>query len=79
MYQLFIFFMITDPKTTVKSKKWQCIVVAIVAIVEMVLRLDQVVYAPFYALFLVGPAALLIEYWFELRSRKSVSMASATA
>jgi enediyne biosynthesis protein E5 len=79
MYQLFIFFMITDPKTTVKSKKWQCIVVAIVALVEMILRLDQVVYAPFYALFMVGPAALLVEHWFELRSRKSVAMASATA
>jgi enediyne biosynthesis protein E5 len=77
MYQLFIFFMITDPKTTVKSKKWQCIVVAIVALVEMLLRLDQVVYAPFYALFLVGPAALLVEYWFE--SRKSLSVARATA
>jgi Na+-transporting NADH:ubiquinone oxidoreductase subunit NqrB len=77
MYQLFIFFMITDPKTTVKSKKWQAIVVAIVALVEMILRLDQVVYAPFYALFLVGPTALLIEYWFE--SRKSVSVARATA
>jgi Na+-transporting NADH:ubiquinone oxidoreductase subunit NqrB len=79
MYQLFIFFMITDPKTTVKSKKWQCIVVAIVALVEMILRLDQVVYAPFYALFLVGPAALLVEYWFESRSQKTVSMARATA
>ena len=77
MYQLFIFFMITDPKTTVKSRKWQSIVVAIVALVEMILRLDQVVYAPFYALFLVGPTALLIEYWFE--SRKSVSVARATA
>ena len=30
MYQLFIFFMITDPKTTVRSKKWQCIVVMLV-------------------------------------------------
>jgi hypothetical protein len=39
--------------------------------------LDQVVYAPFYALFMVGPTALLIEYWFE--SRKSVSVARATA
>ena len=77
MYQLFIFFMITDPKTTVKSKRWQCIVVAIVALVEMMLRLDQIVYAPFYALFLVGPTALLVEYWFE--SRKSVSVARATA
>ncbi len=70
MYQLFIFFMVTDPKTTVRSKTWQCIVVALVALVEMILRLEQVVYAPFYALFLVGPAALLIEMWFD--SRKPV-------
>jgi Na+-translocating ferredoxin:NAD+ oxidoreductase RnfD subunit len=67
MYQLFVFFMITDPKTTVKSKKWQCIVVFFVALVEMLLRLNQVVYAPLYALFLVGPAAMLIEIWMESR------------
>jgi hypothetical protein len=67
MYQLFIFFMVTDPKTTVRSKKWQCIVVAIVAFVEMLLRLDHVVYAPFYALFVVGPIAMLVEMWLESR------------
>jgi enediyne biosynthesis protein E5 len=67
MYQLFIFFMITDPKTTVRSKLWQCVVVAIVALAEMILRLSQVVYAPFYALFLVGPAALLIQIWWDSR------------
>ena len=67
MYQLFIFFMITDPKTTVRSKFWQCVVVAIVALVETILRLEHVVYAPFYALFLVGPAALLVEMWFDSR------------
>jgi len=67
MYQLFIFFMITDPKTTVRSKFWQCVVVSLVALVEMIFRLSQVVYAPFYALFLVGPAALLIEMWFDSR------------
>jgi enediyne biosynthesis protein E5 len=61
MYQLFIFFMVTDPRTTVRSKPWQCIVVFLVAMTEMVLRLNEVVYAPFYALFLVGPAALLVE------------------
>jgi Na+-transporting NADH:ubiquinone oxidoreductase subunit NqrB len=61
MYQLFIFFMITDPKTTVRDRRAQCIVAAGVAVVEMVLRLNEVVYAPFYALFLVGPTALLIE------------------
>jgi enediyne biosynthesis protein E5 len=73
MYQLFIFFMITDPKTTVRSKFWQCVVVAIVALVEMILRLEQVVYAPFYALFLVGPVALLIEMWLDSRRTAPVS------
>ncbi len=67
MYQLFVFFMVTDPKTTVKSKKWQCIVVFLVAFVEMLLRLNQVVYAPLYALFIVGPTAMLIEMWLESR------------
>ena len=67
MYQLFIFFMITDPKTTVKSKKWQIVVAAMVAVAEMILRLNHVVYAPFYALFLVGPVAFLVENWFQTR------------
>lgn len=67
MYQLFIFFMITDPKTTVRSKTWQCVVAFGVALAEMLLRLNQVVYAPLYALFLVGPAAMLIEIWIESR------------
>jgi hypothetical protein len=71
-YQLFIFFMITDPKTTVRSKTGQCIVAFSVALVEMLLRLDQVIYAPFYALFLVGPVALLIEMWLQSRGQKAV-------
>lgn len=76
MYQLFIFFMITDPKTTVRSKSWQCVVVALVAVVEMVLRLSQVVYAPFYALFMVGPSAMLIEMWIESRRTAPVRVAA---
>ena len=78
MYQLFVFFMITDPKTTVKSKKWQCVVVFCVAFVEMLLRLNQVVHAPLYALFLVGPAAMLIEIWLESRRPVSTSVREAT-
>jgi enediyne biosynthesis protein E5 len=61
MYQLFIFFMVTDPRVAVRSKWGQTLVVIVVAFVEMLLRLNEVIYAPFYALFLVGPAALLIE------------------
>lgn len=67
MYQLFIFFMITDPKTTVRSKTGQCVVVFLVALLEMVLRLYQNIYAPYYALFIVGPAALLVEMWLDKR------------
>jgi hypothetical protein len=67
MYQLFVFFMITDPRTTVSSTRGQCVVVFLVAVVEMLLRLAQVIYAPFYALFLVGPAALAIELAWKKR------------
>jgi Na+-translocating ferredoxin:NAD+ oxidoreductase RnfD subunit len=75
-YQLFIFFMITDPKTTVRSGTGQCIVAFSVALVEMLLRLNQVIYAPFYALFLVGPAALLIEMWIQSRRQKVITLAA---
>jgi Na+-transporting NADH:ubiquinone oxidoreductase subunit NqrB len=78
MYQLFVFFMVTDPKTTVKSKKWQCIVVFLVALVEMLLRLNHVVHAPLYALFLVGPTAMLIEIWLESRRPVVLQESNAT-
>ncbi len=61
MYQLFVFFMITDPATTVKNKKGQMLVAFLVAFVEFLLRLNEFIYAPFYALFLVGPIAMLVQ------------------
>ena len=70
MYQLFIFFMVTDPKVTVRPMWAQCLVVFIVAFVELILRLNEVVYAPFYALCLVGPSALLVEMWLDARRAK---------
>jgi len=71
MYQLFALFMLTDPKTTVKNRTGQTVVVLVIAFVEMILRLNEFVYAPFYALFLVGPIALIIEdHW---GGRKSIS------
>ena len=73
MYQLFIFFMITDPKTTVRARSAQVLVAFLVAFVEMLLRLAEVVYAPFYALFLVGPSALLIETYLESRRTSVVT------
>lgn len=76
MYQLFIFFMITDPKTTVRSRWGQCVVAFLVALVEAILRLNRVVHAPYYALFLVGPAANVIELWWTSRTQPAPAAAS---
>ena len=74
VYQLFIFFMITDPKSTVSGFWPQCLVAVAVAGAECILRLMSNVHAPYFALFLVGPAANLMEIvW------KSVKPAPPTA
>jgi Na+-translocating ferredoxin:NAD+ oxidoreductase RnfD subunit len=73
MYQLFVFFMVTDPRTTVADKRAQCVVVFVVAVVEMILRLNEVIYAPFYALFLVGPLALALDLWWRGRQISNLS------
>ena len=71
MYQLYIFFMITDPKTTVLTKKGQILTAFAVAAVEAALRLTGsffAIHAPYYALFLVGPTANLIEIYRNSRN-----------
>jgi Na+-translocating ferredoxin:NAD+ oxidoreductase RnfD subunit len=78
MYQLYIFFMITDPKTTVRTKKGQMLTVVVVALAEAAMRLMQFVHAPYYALFIVGPIANLIEIAGDRRKRaEAAAMASA--
>lgn len=68
MYQLYIFFMITDPATTTSTRPRQCVVAVLVALAETLLRLQEVVYAPYYALFLVSPITNLAEIWWMGRS-----------
>jgi Na+-translocating ferredoxin:NAD+ oxidoreductase RnfD subunit len=77
MYQLFIFFMITDPKTTVKARWAQCAVAALVAIVEMIFRLAENVHAPYYALAIVGPAANILEVYLTDRRKRIANLGSA--
>lgn len=67
MYQLFIFFMITDPKSTVKTRNGQILVAVCVAAMESVMRVFQNIHAPYFALFTVGPIAVLIEIWWSNR------------
>lgn len=73
MYQLFVFFMVTDPRTTVSTRKGRLIVVATVALLESLIRLagdfQLPLLRPFYvsppllALAIVGPIAM----WLDLR------------
>lgn len=79
MYQLYIFFMITDPKTSVHPKWAQCLVAFLVAVVEAILRLFQFVHAPYYALFLVGPAANLVEILLTRRAKARAAARPAAA
>jgi len=77
MYQLFIFFMITDPKTTVHAKWAQSLVAVLVAALEAVFRLLQFVHSPYYALFIVGPAAFLIEIYLTRRATARLPQTTA--
>jgi Na+-translocating ferredoxin:NAD+ oxidoreductase RnfD subunit len=73
MYQLFIFFMITDPRTTVGSTRGRIIVAALVAMVEAAIRVaaDSHVAAlnllypapPILALAIVGPVAKALDLY----------------
>jgi len=75
MYQLFVFFMVTDPRTTVSTRRGRIVVVAIVALVETLIRLAGAfqlpLLRPFYvsppilALSIVGPIAM----WWDLRRK----------
>jgi enediyne biosynthesis protein E5 len=79
MYQLFIFFMITDPKTTVRSFRGQCLVAFLVAAAEAGFRLLQFVHSPYYALFIVGPVANLVEIAMDRRRHAVQATAPAVS
>lgn len=79
MYQLFIFFMITDPRTVVSNRKWQIGVAILIAVVEALLRVASDHNAPLptvvdadpalFALWIVGPIAK----WLDVRVKGPTS------
>jgi Na+-transporting NADH:ubiquinone oxidoreductase subunit NqrB len=83
MYMLLIFFMLTDPRTSVSTRGGRIKVVVLIAMVECLIRmlpltsfhgLDALLTAPpFFALFVVGPLAM----WLDLR-RNAKAVANAT-
>lgn len=56
MYQLFVFFMITDPPTTVSTKRGRVLVAVLIAAFEMLLRLGNDYHLAFAAPFAPAPA-----------------------
>jgi hypothetical protein len=80
IFQLYIFFMITDPKTIVRGKRNQCLVAAVIAVVETVLRLAfKDVHSLLHALFLVGPIANAIEIIHDKRHPRPAKAAAPAA
>jgi len=76
MFQLFIFFMITDPKTVTHTRRRQCLVAVLIAVAETALRLGfRDVHSLYHSLFLVGPAANLIEIRYEARKKARAAAA----
>src|SRR5205814_4622856 len=73
MYQLFVFFMITDPRTVVRGRRRQIVVAILIAVMETLIRFasDSGWHLPtafnaapaFLALAMVGPVAK----WLDLR------------
>ena len=89
MYQLFVFFMITDPKTTVSSVRGRISVAAAVAVAEAAIRLAgdfhvaalNLLYPapPILALAFVGPLAKAIDLYREAaRAKPSVIASTST-
>ena len=75
MYQLFVFFMITDPRTVVRGRTRQIVVAILVAVMEMLIRFASDKGAPLPTAFYVAPAFLALSIvgpiakWLDLRNR----------
>jgi hypothetical protein len=86
MYTLFIFFMVTDPRTVVSGRSAQLRVLLVTALVECAIRMavdfellsgaSSLAVAPgMFALFFVGPPFL----WWQLRQKQRLKTAAAPA
>jgi hypothetical protein len=73
MFQLFMFFMITDPKTITKKRWSQVLVAVLVAVMETFLRLVfKDVHSLYHCLFIVGPAANLVQIYADKKRSKAL-------
>jgi len=70
-FQLFTFFMITDPQTTPPDRRARIVFAVLIALADAILRVNSITNSQFYASFLV---ILLVgipyKYWMNRRARK---------
>jgi enediyne biosynthesis protein E5 len=79
MYQLFVFFMITDPRTVVKGRQRQMVVAALIALVETLFRLLSDRGVPMPIAFSADPALLSLAIVGPLAKFLDVRRATARA
>jgi Na+-translocating ferredoxin:NAD+ oxidoreductase RnfD subunit len=74
MYQLFVFFMITDPRTVVRGRRHQIVIAVVIAMMETLIRFASDMAWPLPTAFSVAPAFLAlalvgpIAKWLDLRA-----------
>lgn len=87
MYQLFLFFMVTDPRTTVRTRRGRIGVAVAIAAMECLIRLGNdfgwtavALFQPapsMYALTIVGPVAMFLDLWLAGRRERAPAGAPA--
>src|SRR5919202_628066 len=84
MYQLFVFFMITDPRTVVRGRRRQIVVAVVIALVETVIRFASDKGWPLPTAFNAAPAFLAlatvgpVAKWLDLRRASGVHLSAKT-
>lgn len=68
-FMLFLFFMITDPKTSPAHWKHQIVFGGVLALLDIWLQLSFAVFSLFYALFLVSALRAAYYIWVDTRAR----------
>jgi enediyne biosynthesis protein E5 len=85
MYQLFVFFMITDPRTVVRGRRKQIVVALLIAVMETLIRLASDAGVPLPTAFNAAPAFLAlatvgpVAKWLDLRRGGVKKPAPATS
>jgi Na+-translocating ferredoxin:NAD+ oxidoreductase RnfD subunit len=83
MYQLFVFFMITDPRTITRGRRRQIVVAILIALMEMFIRFASDSGWPLPTAFNVAPAFLALALvgpfakWVDLYNRRNAKLPPA--